>query len=917
MFQLVSRPATAIVAAALLGLAAGVEAQETRGAIAGRVVAEDGSALAGGEIVATGPSLIGRRIVASQDDGRFRIAELPPGPYTLEVRRLGHQTVRVENVLVPLGGIAFPLGGRIVLPTAAVALAPLVVAADAAAIDFSSAAVETSIRGETFRAVPTGRDYRSLAILVPEATLSYRDDPVNISGATGLENLSYVDGFNTTDPFVGALGTKLPYNFVREFQVKSNGYAAEYGGATGGIFNAVTHSGGDQWTASTFGYVNSAGMTADSDRAAGELQADGADEYDFGVAVGGPLVRDRLWFFGAYDPTFATNRVHIPGHGSFDDELTEHLFAGKLNWRAGGRTDAVLTVFGDPSTHDRVGGGPFSSRTENILDADVMLNRVERGGVNVASQLTHRIGDRAVLDLLLGGQWTSFFDGPRPGDDAARYDCQGEDGECDPGVPTGALGGGFGEEFAYEGRRYSARLTAAFGLGSHNVKLGAEYEQYALGPFSAFNSGEGVILDFGPQEPVDTQPPDPRYQVIVQERVADLEGRAPIFYAQDSWQLGDALHINYGLRWDGQYVIDSEGDVAQSFTDQWQPRFGVVWSPGEPGVQKVTASAGRFYHRMALRLAAGFYAGSEGSTNWVADFDGDPREGGQEIEGTRITFCCTIQPERDLRGTHFDEVTLGYERALGTGARLGVRGIHRNLREVVNVGRNPEGSLGFRDFPGNPGRGDLSNLDRPQRNYWALELTGDWASEGRAHFSGSYVLSRSYGNFPGVYNSDSGQLFPNENGVFALERSMPNNKGPLPNDRTHRLKLWGSYGFAFGLTAGTFLAVESGTPLSRREVLGVGTRSRFLTPRGSEGRLPTLWDLNLRLQYPVFWGADRGRRANLVLDALHIGNPQTVVWQDDVATFVSAGQVIPQPSFGEPQAYQEPFALRLGVEFDF
>ena len=882
-----------------------LHAQDTRGAIAGRVVDGDGVGIAGASVMVTG-RLIPERTTVTGTGGGFRLADLPPETYDLEVYRLGHRTLRIEGVPVKLGQVTFPGGGLIVLPVSTVELDPLVVEAHAMGIDVSTAAVETTLRPEAYLAVPTTRDYRDLALLTPQATISGKGDPVNISGATGLENQSFVDGFNTTNPFIGSVGTKLPYNFVSAFQVKSSGYEAEYGGASGGIFNAITRSGGDRWEFEGFGYFNNAGLTADSRLGLAEFVSEGADQYDFGLAVGGPLVIDRLWFFGAYDPTFSRDRIEIPGHGFFDDELTEHLFAVKLDSRFGSSTDATVTFFGDPAEHDRVGGGPFSDNARRVNDPEVYLNRVDRGGVNLTGRLTHRATDRLTLDFQAGQQWLSEFDGPRPGDDVERYDCLSPVEPCGPDIPAGSIGGGFGEAFGYDGRRLTLRGSASLALDDHELKLGAAYETAALLPYTGYNSGLGVILDLGPgSEPF-------RWLVIAQDRNADLRARAPTVYLQDSWSVSDRLRLNAGLRWDGEYLIDSEGSVAQSFTDEWQPRLGFVWTPGTPGSQKITGAAGRFYHRMPLRTMTGNYADLGTSVNSIEFFDGDPLNGGQAIDGTYFAFCCTIQPERDLEGTHFDELTLGYERQAGDSWLLGARGIHRALREVVNVGDPGDGGW----FPGNPGRGDLSNLDSPERTYWALELTADYAGNDRLRASASYVLSRSYGNFPGVYQSDGGYFFPNENGIFILEASMEDNEGPLPNDRPHRLKLWGSYRFDFGLTAGTFFSVQSGTPISRYQ-FQLGSTAKFLSPRGSEGRYPTQWDWNVRLQYPFGAAAGSGPGANLVLDLMHIGNPQRVVRQVETEAFgdlSSSDPPLVTGNYGAPIEFQPPFSVRLGLE---
>ncbi|MEJ2546761.1 MAG: TonB-dependent receptor [Gemmatimonadota bacterium] len=881
-------------------------AQDTGGSLFGRVVSVDGGPLAGAAIEVSGASLPGIRYVETGPSGHFRLTGLPGGIYIVEISQLGFRTLRWEDVRVSIGQSTSPGGGDIVLESSAIEVAPLVVETERPVLDVGTAALETSLTAHEFLEIPTERDYRDLIKLAPQANPSFIGDPVNVAGATGLENLTYIDGLNVTDPFVGGLGTKLPYNFVKEFQVKTGGYEAEYGGAGGGIFNVVTQSGSNAWSFSGFGYVNTAGLTADAQLGVGELVSRGADSYDFGVAVGGPILRDRLWFFASYDPTFSSAEVEIPGHGYFDDERTEHLFAGKLTWRAGPSTDVVATFFGDPTTYDRVGGGPFSGDVTQILDPDVFLNRIERGGYNAGLDLTHRFASSAVLDIALGGQWTQNFDGPRPGDDEARYTCLGANG-CDGLIP-GATSGGFGELFAFNGRRLSARLSGTFFLGSHTAKAGFEFEESALSPFEARNPGVGVILDLGPEAGAF------RWLVVVQERVATLKSRVPTAYVQDSWAIADRFRLNYGLRWEGHQIVDSEGSAAQSISDQWQPRLGFVWQPGSPGSQKISGSAGRFYQRMPLRLLTSWYSGSEDATNYTVFYDGDPRSSGQPIEGTEDVFCCTIEPERDLDGTHYDELSLGYERVLGTNVRVGARGIYRTLREVINLGSSfePSGPLQV----GNPGRGDLDVLEDPEREYLALELTLEWLADENLRASASYVLSRTEGNFPGIYQSDGGFLFPNENGVFQQPFQMENNDGLLPNDRPHVFKLWGSYRFDFGLSAGTFLSVQSGVPESRYLAF-FGNSIAFRSPRGSEGRTPTLWDLNFRLEYPIRLGGSRGWRANLVADFLHVGNPQEVGLYEQVEAYAGELGDVPNPTYREPIAFQDPFTVRFGLAVGF
>jgi hypothetical protein len=200
-----------------------------------------------------------------------------------------------------------------------------------------------------------------------------------------------------------------------------------------------------------------------------------------------------------------------------------------------------------------------------------------------------------------------------------------------------------------------------------------------------------------------------------------------------------------------------------------------------------------------------------------------------------------------------------------------------------------------------------------------LELSLDRIASQRFQFHVSYVLSKSYGNYTGLFASDQGYLQPGTPLSLQAPDQAPNSLGLLPNDRTHVLKLYGSYRFPFGLTAGTFFTVQSGTPLnqfgmSTSQYFGLELRYVFLVPRGSAGRSPTIFDLNARLAYDLrLPGRTSGR---VIMDVLHVGNPQQVVWLDQVR-YLAPLLSSPNSSFGRPLARQLPMQARLGLEIGY
>ena len=149
---------------------------------------------------------------------------------------------------------------------------------------------------------------------------------------------------------------------------------------------------------------------------------------------------------------------------------------------------------------------------------------------------------------------------------------------------------------------------------------------------------------------------------------------------------------------------------------------------------------------------------------------------------------------------------------------------------------------------GTPGKGNFDFLPPPEREYTALEVAaeGVW---GRGRYRASYVLSRTWGNYPGLFNSDFGISNPGQVTTFFMAGQDENSTGYLPNDRTHVVKLSGSYATRFGLGVGTVFTFETGTPIND---FAAGPNfgpffPTFVAPRGSAGRTPSLWDLNFRL----------------------------------------------------------------------
>jgi hypothetical protein len=863
------------------------------------VLGTDGTPLADVSVTATGADREDGRTVLTDGRGAFRLS-LRIGSYLVRLDRIGHRSVVYRGVDVELGQTTWL--GEVGLPIAAVALEPLVVEVGSARVDPTHTTVGSTLSASEFRKLPTERDYKSIVRLLPHANASFFGDPVNVAGSTGLENAYHIEGIDVTDIYRGRGGTTLPYNFVEAVELKVGGYEAEYGGALGGIVNVITRSGTNELEVSGFGYVTGSGLSASPAPVPGVQERTGVDELDLGLSVAGPVVRDRMWFFTAYNPTFVREDVLLPEFAPQEASLTRHVFAAKLDWRVSRRADLALAVFGDPTSEHRVEPPSGSVKLQN---PDPILSRRNEGGVNASLRGAVQLHENLALEGSLAHH-------------RGREDLEGatELGRREPvfldrrNPPRILLSGGHRDDQELASSRTSIKLKATLSADRHMIAGGVQYQDVGLDVLNAEDPGQVV------------RSADLVYEASFFNQDFTVRNRIVSLFLQDSWAVTDRLTILPGLRWDGQYLIDQTGDVGQRIENQIQPRLGFTYLAGGTGRHKIFGHVGRFHQQLALFWST---LGLAGTDQRQAFFGQDPRVSPAAPDSVRV-FADPAQIRggvEDLQGEHQDELVLGYEGVFGSAFTLGVRGIHRSLRASVTTAFQPDGQL----TGGNPGQGPLSHLPESKRTYTALELTLGVRRPGLSA-TASYVLSRSHGNYPGLFAADAGGLRggsfgPNNNQLTYFPVQQVNSEGLLPNDRPHVFKLFGAYELGFGLTVGTSVVAQAGTPLSEFGRVPSGFNTPFfLEPRGSGGRSPAVWNLDLRFTYDL----PRRLPGRFVLDMLHVGDPQEMV-RFDQRRFNSArgspfdsfeelvgNQVGERPAFGTPIGFQPPFTIRLGFE---
>ena len=771
-------------------------------------------------------------------------------------------------------------------------------------IDPVSTSAGGNLTSGTYRALPSDRDYQSIVTLVPGANASSFGDRANLSGATGPETAYFVDGVNVVQPPSNSQSISLPHSFLREVEVREGGYEAEYGGVLGGIVNAVTASGGNEFHGQTFGFYANRLLTSGAKRGATQSAAD-YFAYDMGASVGGPLVKDRLWFFVAGNPTEDHERVAVPGFGDRTDRQRAERYAAKLTWQAADNTHVAFTAVGDPTQRDQVGGiirengAGGRSQASALGNVDPYLGEQQKGGTNFSLSAVHLLSPKAFLEATLSRADSRASLLPTT--------ARGRDEPLFIDTRTGFVEGGFGTLSDRKSGRTAARLAASSEWKRHSVKAGVEYSDEFYRTFEDQSAGDlGIVLRIR----------DSLYQTTTYaNKRTGNHNRIPAGFVQDSWQFGRGLRLNTGLRWSAEQWISSNGDVGQRITDEWQPRVGLTYLPGKQGEQKLFASYGRNYQPTRLNTPQLFLQDVPNLFR-IRVFNHDPR---QDPTGGFTVFSQLLgrQPEvKDLEGAHHDEFQVGYDRLLPHQLKLGIRGHYRALRQgIVGVISPATGRAVY----GNPGKGELAAYPRMNREYRAMELVFQRTLASATSLEVSWVWSRNEGNYEGYWDQSIGANDPVGAAAFMASPALARNTGgPLPNDQTHVLKLFGSQNLRHGVSAGATLTWATGTPLSELGASPYGfPYFIFLKPRGQAGRTPSTYDLNVRLSWDTAMNRRSARTIRLIADAYHIGNPRRVVFVDQIhylAVTSSGVQVSPNPEYGKPLAFQPAAAARFGME---
>ena len=964
----------------------GGAAAQTTGTLSGRLTDTQGLAVPGVTVTVTGPQ--GARSVVSDAEGRFQAAFLVPGTYDVRAEIQGFRIVEIRGVAVSLGqtseiAIQMEVGGL---------TETVEVSGSTVVVDTTSTTIGAVLTSDLLQRVPVGRRFSDtiyLAAGVSSGGSVGRANP-SISGGTGLDNQYVVDGVNITNQGYGALGSysivfgslgnATPFDFIKEVQVKTGGYEAEYGQAVGGVVNVVTKSGSNGLRGTFFGYARPRFLQAapkSYQSLNGTVQFGKNQQTDFGVEASGPIIPNRLFIFGALNPSFDTRELQAPAGfplealGFVDRDRTNFNYAFKLTSQLANSHRLDVSVFGDPSS-----GKLGAQRTTalEVTDTSSFSELNAFGGHNQTIRYDGVITPAFLLEISFANARNRIEETP------SVNDWRIVDQTTTPNVTTGGIG--FYEK-GNDSRNRQFKVKGTSIVAGHQLQYGFQYDDVTYAQINqrtgpTFVAPDGRTTATGAEIAV---VPDLTFGRIYRVTRANFNSarttdqRYANFFVQDSWTVIDRLTVNPGLRYERQTLA---GTLVDDFTlaNNWAPRVGVVYDVLGNGRSKVYANYGRFFARIPNDLAARALSSDDGVSR--ADyFDAAltrPVPNGVEtqVPGSGVITNHFVlagvgadEIDPDAKLSYKDEFVLGYEWEAFEGTNLGMRYIHRGLGRVLeDVAAAPMVAYDL-GLPGtdtvayiftNPGAATPTlapelgaRFEDPIHSYDAVEITLDRPYSGRWSGTASYRWSRLHGTFEGFYREDNGQSDPAITSLYDFPTDDPSytaigtprfgyqgdirflgarGEGPLPLDRPHAFKAYGHYAVTAAVAFGMALNANSGKPLtalaanpnySNGGEIPLGPRGSGLeTVDGFRTRTPFEFQLDAQASYVVRVG---GRRLTLLADVFNLFNLKRV---QDYDAWTELGLGVPNPDFGKPvsqlsegPAFQAPFALRIGARFEF
>ena len=920
------KPVTLIllVAAACMLQAGAVAAQPLTGALIGTVKDAQGAVLRGAIVRVSSPAVIGgAETLTTNQNGQLRFPALPPGLYVLAIEVQGFKAYHEEDIRI---GIGSTIERTVVLNLQNIEES-LVVEGAGSRIEARGSGFETRFGPEDLKAIPTRRfsmfDFiRAAPGVSPTSPGSVSTNSVSAFGSGTNENTFLIDGTNFTCPCSGEARSEPGVDFIQEVQVQSVGASAEFGNLQGAVVNVITRQGGDRFLYDASYYGQTAALTSQPRHlvypGSGQAKSGyGRVKYrDLTTNTGGPVVRDRLWFFAGYQ--------HLRDYDSqpgtdpvFPRTYEQDKIFAKLTWRLAPGLQLLQSFHNEfwvnPELPTFV--KPFEATQRRHASVPAMT----------FGHLTHTLSSNTVWDVRVGRFVFVRDDDPSSGSVTApgRFDrATGAFSVAPPSIGRLTL---MRSTTKATINHYRPGLLGA----DHQLRIGGQLEKGEHHLSSIIPTGVRFIDDRGlPFHAVSSDPS------IAGGVFATVAG-----FMSDAITVGSALTVNAGLRFDHTRaisqdlpVLDAQGRETDSMVrglgtlytwNMWSPRLGITLKLTGDGRTMLRGSYGRFNQGVLTGELAPFHPAATPTT--TAAFD--------PSTGAYTTIVSVVDPKRNLRldsetrTPRTDEYSIGVDREVGRGLAIAlayVRKVGRNFVGWTDVG----GEYREETRPLADGRhlpvfvitnstADrrflLTNPPGYSLEYNGLVMAAEKRRSNGWQAFGSYTFSRASGLQVSSGTTAAGSQVSTIAGAPYLTfgqdpNSLTNARGRLANDRPHMLRVMGSIDVPWtGFVAAANAQHFSGKPWAATAQIALpqGDQRILLEPRGSR-RLSSQTLVDVRISKSISIGGSK--RVEVLLDVLNVLN--------DTAEEGLATDNLFSANFGQPSAFVDPRRVMLGVRLN-
>jgi len=962
---------TALIA---LGWGTVLVAQTGSGTLSVIVKDSSGRPLPGVRILLRSEKLIGERSGATDTQGIFRAPLLPPGNYTGVVSLEGYKTGSLSAV-VPLGGATTV---DAVLRKIEAAEAVVTVLGSQGKVEKTEVSVTENYTQEDILKLPVGRTLQGITQLAPGVTTG-ASTRIVMGGSASYENKFLVNGADVNDNYFGTDVGLFIEDAIDETQVLTNSVSAEYGRFTGGVINALTKRGGNTFEGSlrvsaTNQNWNAVLPSIPRNTALGitgaDVRASIVDKINktYVVTVGGPIIKDKLWFFLAGRSTKTENSLSLPGSGvQYVNAVDETRYEGNITWQvnpnhrllASYLSREVKSKHRAPLVNNTADPAGLGNRKDPLSLTTLQYDGLLTTNINLNVQFTEKKQKITTSSIGSPGNngGTAFWQSP-------VWD------------PTGLLFNNhyFGNDPEERNNQSIKAVLSLYlaGAGQHQLKVGFEqFKEINIG--TNLQSPTGFVIDATGVDFTDINAV--KYDFDANSYLEDWS-LAPggkftstynSFFVNDNWTLNTHFNFTLGARfekWEG-----SEGNTLYgkpSFQDI-TPRIGINYDPSGDGAWQYTLTYATYAGKAnASIVTAGTYVGNPAYYLYgyigpdVTGVTPSPTTPGfRRSDYDTVAFAVGDATKNTKLSNNFKapltiEYTAGIKHKISDTSNFTLLYIYRNQTRMFEdyVGMNGTVDIGGTPFSiiqwSNTGKDAM-------RVYRALQ--GTWESTtslygGKLYLRGNATLSRLYGNYEGDGGNQPGGGTAIGYYPLATPNSAATAYGRLANDEPVRIKtqlLWNRPIGTNALALGFNFDYASGHPYSFTRTANVSdptgiyvdsagnTYARYYGGSRGLGRFNDTYALDFSVQWDGKIGPKTGPTARLgyfiKLTAFNVmNNIQQATWNVDGnttrvtpgATVASAGNGadvwIQRARFGYPTSPanyvgNRQLQLDLGIKF--